>query len=49
MNTEKWVDLIIDVEDIPNPPKYAISNFGRVKSFQGTECGKIIKGSVIQG
>ncbi len=49
MQIEQWVDLVIEVEDVPNPPKYAISNFGRIKSFQGSSAGKLIKGSVIQG
>ncbi len=49
MQIEQWVDLVIEVEDVPNPPKYAISNFGRIKSFQKTESNGIIKGSIIQG
>jgi hypothetical protein len=49
MRAEQWTNLVIEVEGVPNPPKYAISNFGRIKSFQGTDTGKIIKGSIIQG
>ncbi len=46
---EKWVPIIIDVEGVENPPRYEISNFGRLKSLQSSEKGEIIKGSVIQG
>jgi len=49
MQIEQWVDLVIEVEDVPNPPKYAISNFGRIKSFQKPVSGGFIKGSIIQG
>jgi hypothetical protein len=49
MQVEQWVNLVIEVEDVPNPPKYAVSNFGRIKSFQKPGPGEIIKGSVIQG
>jgi len=31
------------------PPVYAISNFGKIKSFQKKQKGEIIRGSVIQG
>ncbi len=47
--SEKWVRIEIDVEGVENPPHYEVSNFGRLKSFQGSEKGEIIKGSVIQG
>ncbi len=46
---EKWVPIIIDVEGVENPPRYQVSNFGRLKSLQSSEKGEIIKGSVIQG
>lgn len=46
---EKWIPIIIDVEGVENPPRYEVSNFGRLKSFQSSEKGEIIKGSVIQG
>ena len=46
---EKWVPIIIDVEGVEHPPRYEISNFGRLKSLQSSEKGEIIKGSVIQG
>jgi hypothetical protein len=46
---EKWVPIIIEVEGVENPPKYEVSNFGRLKSLQNAEKGGIIKGSVIQG
>jgi hypothetical protein len=49
LTSENWVQLKIDVEGVEKPPRYAISNFGRIKSFQGSESGTIIKGSVIQG
>lgn len=46
---EKWVPIVIDIENIENPPRYEVSNFGRLKSFQNSPEGKFIKGSVIQG
>jgi NUMOD4 motif len=46
---EKWVPIIIDVEGVEHPPRYEVSNFGRLKSLQSSEKGTIIKGSVIQG
>ena len=47
---EKWVSIAIIVEGVENPPHYEVSNFGRLRSFQGYDKkGKIIKGSVIQG
>lgn len=46
---EKWIPIDIEVEGIENPPRYEISNFGRLRSFQGSKDGKSIKGSVIQG
>jgi hypothetical protein len=46
---EKWVSVIIDVEGVEKPPRYQVSNFGRLKSLQSSEKGAIIKGSVIQG
>jgi hypothetical protein len=46
---EKWIPIIIDVEGVDNPPKYEVSNFGRLRSFQNSKDGKLIKGSVIQG
>ena len=48
--TEKWLPITILVEGVENPPRYEISNFGRIKSFQSNNPkGEIIKGSVIQG
>jgi len=52
---EKWVPIVF--EGIENPPRYEVSNYGRLRSFQaGTKpdassnvSGTIIKGSVIQG
>ncbi|MFN4145096.1 MAG: HNH endonuclease [Runella sp.] len=45
---ERWV--AIDFGDIENPPRYEVSNYGRLRSFQnGEQEGTIIKGSVIQG
>jgi len=45
---EKWVK--INFEPAENPPHYEVSNYGRLRSFQGIEKGgTIIKGSVIQG
>lgn len=46
---EKWVPILIQVEGIEHPPKYEVSNFGRIRSFQSDENGTLIKGSVIQG
>lgn len=46
---EKWTPVIIEVEEVENPPHYEVSNFGRLKSFQNNAKGEIIKGSVIQG
>ena len=47
--TEKWTPIIIDVEGVEKPPRYEVSNFGRLRSFQNNVKGEIIKGSVIQG
>jgi len=45
---EKWVTIPFDT--IENPPRYEVSNYGRIRSFQsGKTEGTIIKGSVIQG
>lgn len=53
---EKWVPIVF--EGIENPPRYDVSNYGRLRSFQSTTRSKkvedstsstIIKGSVIQG
>jgi DNA-binding Xre family transcriptional regulator len=52
---EKWVPIIF--EGVENSPRYDVSNYGRIRSFQagskpdtaGNQTGSIIKGSVIQG
>ena len=55
---EKWMPIIF--EGIENPPRYEVSNYGRLRSFQSTSAtrsgntadnaqSKPIKGSVIQG
>lgn len=55
---EKWVTIPFD--DVENPPRYDVSNYGRLRSFQSTPQhrrglqpapaeGTLIKGSVIQG
>ena len=44
---EKWVPILF--EDVENPPRYEVSNYGRIRSFQSGSDGTIIKGSVIQG
>ncbi|WP_266367271.1 HNH endonuclease [Tellurirhabdus rosea] len=45
---EKWVPILFN--DVENPPRYEVSNYGRLKSFQSDpRLGTIIKGSVIQG
>ncbi|MGK0137348.1 MAG: hypothetical protein ACI9DJ_000792 [Algoriphagus sp.] len=46
---EEWRRIIIDVVGINNPPHYEVSSFGRLKSFQNSKEGKILRGSVIQG
>ncbi|AFK03043.1 NUMOD4 domain-containing protein [Emticicia oligotrophica DSM 17448] len=46
---ERWTPVIIEVEGVENPPRYEVSNFGRLRSFQNNEKGEVIKGSVIQG
>jgi len=45
---EKWVPILFN--EVENPPRYEVSNYGRLKSFQSDpRLGAIIKGSVIQG
>lgn len=45
---EKWVPIIF--AQVENPPRYEVSNYGRIRSFQsGQTEGSVIKGSVIQG
>ncbi|WP_128548406.1 HNH endonuclease [Larkinella soli] len=45
---EKWVTIRFD--GVENPPRYDVSNYGRLKSFQtDPKEGTLIKGSVIQG
>ena len=55
---EKWTPIVFD--GVENPPRYDISNYGRLRSFHsptgadgacpgGSSEGKLIKGSVIQG
>lgn len=44
---EKWVLIVFD--GVENPPRYEVSNYGRLRSFQSGEGGTIIKGSIIQG
>ncbi|GAB3974122.1 hypothetical protein GCM10028806_29300 [Spirosoma terrae] len=52
---EKWVPIVF--EGVENSPRYDVSNYGRIRSFQagskpdtaGNQTGSIIKGSVIQG
>lgn len=55
---EKWTSIVF--EGIENPPRYDVSNYGRLRSFQsvgpasrvqsaGPTEGMLIKGSVIQG
>jgi HNH endonuclease/NUMOD4 motif len=45
---EKWA--VIQFGEIENPPRYEVSNYGRLRSFQsGNVTGSIIRGSVIQG
>lgn len=49
MISEKWLPIVIDIEGVEKPPRYEVSNFGRLRSLQSDENGTIIKGSVIQG
>ena len=44
---EKWER--IDFPEFDNQIHYEISNYGRIKSFQNTEEGVLIHGSLIQG
>ncbi|GAB3934498.1 HNH endonuclease [Larkinella terrae] len=45
---EKWVPINFD--GVENPPRYEVSNYGRLKSFQNdTKDGTLINGSIIQG
>ena len=44
---EKWER--IDFPEFDNKIHYEISNFGRIKSFQNTQEGVLIHGSLIQG
>lgn len=45
---EKWVAIKFD--GVENPPRYEVSNFGRMKSFQNDpKEGTLINGSTIQG
>ncbi len=54
---EKWVPIVFD--GVENPPRYHVSNYGRLRSFQSAAIadqfravgsqGTLIKGSVIQG
>ncbi len=46
---EQWRAIEIAVQDLEKPPKYEISNFGRLRSLQKDGSFKILKGSVIQG
>lgn len=44
---ERWE--LIPFEGVEKPPRYEISNYGRLRSFQSNPEGNFIKGSVIQG
>ena len=52
---ENWLPIVFD--GVANPPRYEVSNYGRLRSFQTgsrqegatQKNGTIIKGSVIQG
>ncbi len=44
---EKWER--IDFPEFDNQIHYEISNYGRIKSFQNTQEGVLIQGSLIQG
>jgi NUMOD4 motif/HNH endonuclease len=48
---EKWVPIPFEI--LENPPRYEVSNYGQIRSFQASNGkinnGTIIKGSVIQG
>ncbi|MBO0938401.1 NUMOD4 motif-containing HNH endonuclease [Fibrella sp. HMF5335] len=44
---ERWLPIAFD--SVEPAPKYEVSNYGRLRSFQSGPNGAIIKGSVIQG
>lgn len=45
---ETWVPIAFG--EVRNPPRYQVSNYGRLRSYQGADPnGMLIKGSVIQG
>ena len=45
---EEWKDIHFDIDG--EKPRYAVSNYGRLKSFQtDPKNGSLLKGSVIQG
>lgn len=47
--TEQWGTIDIPTEEGKKAPRYEVSSFGRLRSFQSSVDGKILKGSVIQG
>lgn len=52
MNKHYWNEVWKDIDfgDLEEKPRYAVSNYGRLKSFQtDPENGALLKGSVIQG
>ncbi len=52
MNKHYWNEVWKDIafENIEEKPHYAVSNYGRLKSFQtDPDNGSLLKGSVIQG
>jgi len=44
---EEW--KILDISDLDEDEKYAISNFGRIRSFKNSHDGVVIKGSLLKG
>ncbi len=44
---EKWLPIVY--ADVLNPPRYEVSDYGRLRSYQTGPEPVIIKGSVIQG
>ena len=44
---EEW--KLLDIFDLDEDEKYAISNYGRIRSFKNSQEGVIIKGSLLKG
>ncbi len=49
MNTANEIWEFLKIADLAPEEKYAISNYGRIKSFKHDSTGKLIKGSSLKG